>query len=481
MRLPRGSVSSLLSLAAGMIAAGSVATTWLPMIQYAEEREVQSLSRRLVLMASLSGEKLIGGHSPSPVVDLGSSNRVQARLSELPTISGLDQALVLAESGEVLASSTGEFGAELTLAQVFSACPMAEVLGGEAVLIPPQIGLSGATVQGACTPVLGSSSLAIGMFVAIKRADYEEILAAQKRRASNQLLLLGALSGLLVMFAIRMLLSPIQKISTAAAQIAEGEHSVRVRVAGPEELRQLARAVNSLASYLERREDEIGSRMAVVRQLASVVAHEVRNPLQSLSLLCTLARTEEDTKKREALLISVEEEIQVLEGVVQRFLRNSGPLRISRTEVNLVKIINQVDNISRPRADKAGVSLLIQAPGSCTMQLDGSLVRRAAENLVLNAIEFAGMNPPGQVTVSLMPRDKHTLLIVDDDGPGVPPHERERIFEQYYSSKPGGTGLGLSLVKRVFDTHGGYIRCEESPLGGARFIAALPVWKEEGQ
>jgi signal transduction histidine kinase len=479
LRLPRGSASSLLSLAAGLIAAGSVATTWLPMIQYAEEREVQALSRRLVLMARLGGEQLVGGHSPSPVVDLGSPSRVQARLSELPALSGLDQALVLTADGEVLASSTAVSGPELTLAAVLSACPVEQVLAGEATFIPPQIGLSGARVQGACTPILGSSSLAIGMFVAIKRADYEEILADQKRRASNQLLLLGALSGLLVMFAIRLLLSPIQDISTAAARIAQGEHSLRVREGGPEELSQLARAVNSLASYLERREDEIGSRMAVVKQLASVVAHEVRNPLQSLSLLCTLARTEEDPRKREKLLMSVEEEIRVLEGVVQRFLRSSGPLRISRNEVDLVKIIEQVDNISRPRASRAGVSLLIQAPGSCTMDVDGSLVRRAAENLVLNAIEFAGISPPGQVTVSLMPREKQTLLIVDDDGPGVPPHERERIFEQYYSSKPGGTGLGLSLVKRVFDSHGGYIRCEESPLGGARFIAALPTGREE--
>jgi len=453
--------------------------TWLPMIQYAEEREVQALSRRLVLMARLGGQQLIGGYPPASMLELGSAHQTQSRLDELPTLSGLDQALVLTTSGTILASATSASGPELALADVLSACPVERVLSEETALISPKVGLSGATIQGACTPVLGSSSQAIGMFVAIKKVDYGEILAAQKRRASNQLLLLGALSGLLVMFAIRLLLSPIQEISTAAARIAQGEHSLRVRETGPEELSQLARAVNSLAIYLERREDEIGSRMAVVRQLASVVAHEVRNPLQSLSLLCTLARTEEDPPKREKLLISVEEEIQVLESVVQRFLRSSGPLQISRTEVNLIKIIGQVENISRPRADKAGVSLLIQAPGSCTMPLDGSLVRRAAENLVLNAIEFAGMDPPGQVTVSLIPREKQTLLIVDDDGPGVPRHERDRIFEQYYSSKPGGTGLGLSLVKRVFDTHGGYIRCEESPLGGARFIAALPSRREE--
>ena len=464
-----------------MIAAGSVATAWLPFIEYAETREVEALSQRLKLLASLAGEQLISDTPPAPVVTLGGSEQVQTRLDELSFIANLSQTLVLSPTGEVLASTHGtasKKGAELPLAEVLSACPLDAMLSNKVSYIAPQAGFSGTTVQGACVPILSDSGLPLGLFVAIMQADYEEILTQQKSRAANLLLLLGAVSGLIVMFAIRLLLSPIQEISTAAARIAGGEHSLRVRESGAEELMQLARAVNSLASYLERREDEIGSRMAVVRQLASVVAHEVRNPLQSLSLLCTLARTEENPRKREKLLISVEEEIHILEGVVQRFLRNSGPLRISRTEVNLVKIIQQVDSISRPRADKAGVSILIQAPGSCVMQVDGSLVRRAAENLLLNAVEFAGLSPPGQVTVSLIPQKDKTLLIVDDDGPGVPLHERERIFEQYYSSKPGGTGLGLSLVKRVFDTHGGYIRCEESPLGGARFIAALPTWQE---
>ena len=81
MRLPRGSASSLLSLAAGLIVAGSVATTWLPVIRYAEEREIQSLSRRLVLMAQLAGAQLTSRRSaPSPVDGLGSPDEVQARL-----------------------------------------------------------------------------------------------------------------------------------------------------------------------------------------------------------------------------------------------------------------------------------------------------------------------------------------------------------------------------------------------------------------
>ena len=94
---------------------------------------------------------------------------------------------------------------------------------------------------------------------------------------------------------------------------------------------------------------------------------------------------------------------------------------------------------------------------------------------MLNAIEFSSQHPPGQVTVALLPQGQTALLIVEDDGPGVPVDDRTRIFQAYFSTKSGGTGLGLALVKKVFDAHGGSIRCEEAQQGGARFEATLPL------
>ena len=463
MRLPRGSASSLLSLIAGLAAAAAVATTWLPVIHYAELRESETLSRQLELTARLTAEQSI----------MQDSDALPALIAHVTEIAAIDLAAVLPVQGEPVISGRG-----LSAAQLSAVCPPSSFSDASLLTVPPT-DFDGQRLTGACAPVWDDAGQLIGVTAAFSGLNYEHRLAEQKRQARTLLLLLGSLSGLIVMTFIRLLLSPIQTISRAAARIADGAHDVRVRIRGPEEIAELARAVNALASYLERREDEISSRMAVVKQLASMVAHEVRNPLQSLSLLCTLARTEADPKKRDTLLASIHEEINVLEGVVQRFLRSSGPLRIRRSHGDLVEILQQVASVSRPRANKALVSMLIQAPGSCPMSIDGSLVRRAMENLVLNAIEFAGQKPPGQVTVSLLPRRDLVLFIVEDDGPGVPVPERDRVFEQYYSSKPGGTGLGLTLVRRVFETHGGTIRCEASALGGARFVATIPVSLED--
>jgi len=288
-------------------------------------------------------------------------------------------------------------------------------------------------------------------------------------------LALGVGVGFIVAGGTRWLLSPVEAVSSAAARIASGGRGVRVEPRGPDEIAELARAVNALASSIEAREDEIGGRLEVVTQLSSMVAHEVRNPLQSLSLLCALARTEEDVEHRTALLQKIENEIHVLEGVVQRFLRNSGPLQISTAPVDIVKLVRRAAEVAEPEARSKGVQPLVQVPGRLPGNVDGSLVRRAIENLMLNAIEHAATEGGGHVTAALVPGARAARLYVDDDGPGVAPEDRERIFQAYYSSKAGGTGLGLALVKQVIVAHGGTIACVDSPIGGARFEATLPL------
>jgi len=285
----------------------------------------------------------------------------------------------------------------------------------------------------------------------------------------------GAVVGLTVGAGTRWLLQPVQRAAAAAGRIAAGERGVRVEARGPDEIAALARAVNALAHTVEAREDEIQGRLQVVAQLTSMMAHEVRNPLQSLALLCALARTEADAARRDELLAKIEGEILQLEGVVQRILRSSGPLQVRREPADLVVVVQAAVAVAEAEARARRVQLLVHLPGRLPAVVDASLVRRAIENLVLNAVHFAAEKPPGQVTVALRPRARAAVLVVEDDGPGVPPGDREAVFQPFVSRKPGGTGLGLALVSQVIRAHGGTIRVDESPLGGARFEAVLPL------
>ncbi len=446
-----GSASALLSVAAGVIAAVAVALAWVPLSQDTLARETEALQRQLGVTARLVAA-LVTVVEEAPAAVLESA----ARDSDASSI--------------VLADAGGGVLAAFPPGAVAPDVPDAACPGRDAAVHTGSVDHGGDVLQVAC------ARLDDGRRVVVSApTDVQDALLRARLRAGAMLLGLGLSVGLVVAGGTRWLLSPVEAVSRAAGSIAAGGRGVRVEPRGPEEIRKLARAVNALAGAFETREDEIRGRLEVVTQLSSMVAHEVRNPLQSLSLLCALARTEEDAARRTALLQKIEDEIHVLEGVVQRFLRNSGPLQISRSPTDLVDLVERAAAVAEPEARSKSVRLMVQVPGKLPANVDGSLVRRAIENLMLNAIEFASHDAPGQVTVAVLPGTRTAQLVVEDDGPGVPKGDRERIFQAYYSSKAGGTGLGLALVKQVIVAHGGSIQCTASALGGARFEASLPL------
>ncbi|HCH66188.1 MAG TPA: hypothetical protein DFR83_25520 [Deltaproteobacteria bacterium] len=466
LRFPQGSVSSLISLAAGAITASAVALAWLPLLTESAQRELTNEAHHMHTLVRLAQSE-VQQHPAGSLAE-------QQALAEFQTTSSVDAIWLADVDGTILysvptkARPTVDVGARIR--ELCARPSVADKAGlGETIAFMTDA----AALRASCLPTLDEHTPRF--LVVLAQNDTWAPLARSRSHATNKLIFLGAVVALIVILGIRWLLAPIQKISMAAGQIARGEREVRVAVRGPEEIAELARAVNALASSVEAREDEIRGRMEVVNEISSMVAHEIRNPLQSLELLTTLARTEPDPATRDNLLTTMEQEIRTLEGVVQRVLRSSGPLRIAPAASDLVAIVHRAATMAEPDARRRKVALLVQAPGALEARVDGSLVRRAFENLLHNAIEFAGQNPPGQVTASLTRHGNLVRMLVDDDGPGVSDSEIARIFQPYYSSKSGGIGLGLALCKQVFDAHGGSIRYETSPLGGARFVAELPM------
>ncbi len=495
MRPASGNTLTIISVATGVLAAVGVALAWLPILRERDALALADQASRLELVSLLAADRVVSlvgegkgsslrpttSRSPPPEPERISSIRslVEPSLQRILTLAGVQHILVLDGRLRLVSAVPSRPGAvygDLIADPAVQACTPDLETGsfGEsrAMFTEPGRGRS----QAICSPLLGSGGELLGSIVVV--GDSEQVLRESRRPGRDLLIIVGFASaaGLLGLGGMRRLLAPLSQVSRAAGRIASGERDVRVEVRGTEEMKQLAHAMNALASSVESREDEIGDRMRVVQQLSRMVAHEVRNPLQSLSLLVTLARTEPDEATRDGQLALIEDEIQALEGVVQRFLSQSGPLRVVPVQTDLVEVLERAAAIAHPRAAARGVRLRVHAPARLPVLADGTLVRRALENLLLNAIEFAGTVPgrPGSIVVSLLPERDQITIVVDDDGPGVPPDMRERIFEPDVTAKPGGIGLGLALVRQVFDAHQGYIRCEESPMRGARFIAGLP-------
>jgi signal transduction histidine kinase len=123
---------------------------------------------------------------------------------------------------------------------------------------------------------------------------------------------------------------------------------------------------------------------------------------------------------------------------------------------------------------RAGKVAIRFQPGSRrVLPLDRRLMDRAIHNVVRNAVEAAA--PGGHVWISTRDDPHSTVVVVDDDGPGIRPEDRSRIFELFWTRKRGGTGLGLPLARRAVESHGGELEVLDRPGGGARFVIHLPV------
>jgi signal transduction histidine kinase len=324
--------------------------------------------------------------------------------------------------------------------------------------------------------------------VACLSANGNRVIAAfrPKFSASSEVALIvisvALFFGIVVALGTLRILAPVSRISRALDQVGAGERGVRLESAtGLAELDELIDRLNTAARAMEDREDEILSRMKVVQEMARMVAHEVRNPLQSLELLTSLIVSEEEESERHELARSIHQEIRALDMVVTRLLKEgtaAGGLRLQRRRDTVMPLIRQIITLRTPEARKNGITLEVGEIADIDIDMDPALLGRSIENLVLNAMQAV---PPkrGIVRVSVVKEPPDLCIIVEDNGYGVPSTFGNEIYEPNVSGRTGGTGLGLALVKGVIEAHGGRIEHGPSPLGGARFTARIPLSEVE--
>lgn len=322
--------------------------------------------------------------------------------------------------------------------------------------------------------------------IACERLDERAVLTAWRHRVAPSsrvtpfVLGIASLVGLITAMAVLGVLSPLSRISEVLGRVEAGERGVRVNATGLPELDELVDRINAATRTMEEREDAILARIQVVQEMSRMVAHEIRNPLQSLELLTTLIASEEVEAERMKLAASLHDEIRTLDAVVSRLLRRGAGkgLRLNRTEQLVGPILEKVLAFQTIEARRRGVRLLLEGGCERPLPMDGVLVGRSIENLVINALQ-ALPSEGGTIRVASVDKRDHLEIVVEDDGPGVSPALAETLFDANVSGRVGGTGLGLALVKGVFEAHGGYIGHDRSPLGGARFTAHLPFEEPE--
>lgn len=208
-------------------------------------------------------------------------------------------------------------------------------------------------------------------------------------------------------------------------------------------------------------------------QFVASVSHELRTPITSIRGAVAASRRAVDAHQRSELLDIIERQSARLQTMVEEIL-TAAKLEESETRPLLRRIdLSALVRLSALDSQVAGRPVEVEAPAACPVRADPEAVRRIVTNLIENAHKYGA----GPVRITVQPADEHVVLSVTDHGPGVPPEERERIFERFYRSDPNGTrpgmGLGLAIVRGLVESCGGAVWVEDAPGGGAAFRVAL--------
>jgi two-component system sensor histidine kinase PilS (NtrC family) len=213
-------------------------------------------------------------------------------------------------------------------------------------------------------------------------------------------------------------------------------------------------------------------RLASLGRLAANIAHEIRNPLASITGAVEALSAATDPEERARLTQIVTRESARLDAIIGHFLEYARPASLVRTRVDVAEIIDEVLTLLGHRDLPPGLKVVREFAPALSWSVDPQHLRQALWNLCLNAVE--AMPDGGELTVAAAVRDGQLTIEVADTGDGIPPADLPHLFEPFFSTRPGGTGLGLAMVHRIVQDHGGDVNVESAPGRGTRIVLRLP-------
>jgi signal transduction histidine kinase len=287
----------------------------------------------------------------------------------------------------------------------------------------------------------------------------------------------------------RSIVAPLRRLVVAAERIRKGDLGVEVEIQRDDELGDLGRTFNQMSGELrasafeiqELHEEELrrAALLASVGELASGIAHEIKNPLVGVaSGVDLLSRQVGTDPKAAALLDQMNAQIRRIESALQDLLSYASPKQPLFTWTDPKQLVERFIALVRPQADAARVQIIERhAEALPSIRVDHELLTQALVNLALNAIQ--AMEPGGVLKISTESVDSSVRFSISDTGNGIAPDELDRIYRPFYTTKHQGTGLGLAITRGIVERHGGQMKTASKPGDGSTFTLVIPAKPQE--
>ncbi len=321
----------------------------------------------------------------------------------------------------------------------------------------------------------------------IKELRHKSSVEAVKLRsvAATAVLIVLILSVLLVFILVHDILEPVRRLAQETVRDNANKHKSK------DDVKVLEKSVHGLlekyahtSSELEKSKEYLfqAEKLALVGKLAAGTSHSIRNPLTSVKMrLFSLGRSLElnDAQKEDFDVIS--EEISHIDNILQNFLEFSRPPRLKLQMISPSAVVDQVVLLLRHRLESCNGRLVVERTKQLPeMQIDPEQLKESIANIVVNACEAMGAESGGFITIKeeekiIKGAVQAAFIRISDNGPGIPKRIQQKIFEPFFTTKEEGSGLGLSIVARIIEEHGGHVSVESEEGKGTSFIIVLPI------
>ena len=434
--------------------------------------QIESQTAELAQAVQVGVEEVTGGAS--------SETRLEKYLSSLKT-KGIKEISIISNADEIIASTNpNKVGTPVSQKK-------------KELIIKAELGEPAVDQEGKAynviIPVIAGQAHYGYIHLQINVENLQETMRRNTTKRILAALAVFAIGILLSTFLSMWYTGPIHNVVTAARKVAAGDLDQSLPVERRDEIGDLTRSFNFMVQRLreQRRLEERlreAEHLSAVGQLSRGIAHEIRNPLNFISLSIDHIRTKyrpadgSGVEGFEKLVESMKEEIHRLDRLVRDFLDYGKPLKLDRQPCSTRELLADVVEIVKAKAASDRIRIDERYDALPELRLDAELMKSCLFNVVTNA--FQAMPEGGTLTLHSEERDGRFVLRIADTGTGMSEEHLARIFEPFFTTKGEGLGLGLAMTKRVIEEHGGRIEFTSVEGQGSDVTISLPLAGTDG-